>query len=204
MPQDFKTRPSYNGTDLPLSSEVAPASHVGSRDGHPLATGGATPADGFMAGADKEKLDGLSGQATGAFSAYKNTAQLDIPNATWVKTTFDAEEYDTSGWYDVVNSRYVPQRAGRYRLSATVTITPASDGGAFLAAIYKNGVGYKYLVKNHTSRVDSVIAGGSVQVDANGTTDYFEVYVLHLFGTNTPDMNPSNEFQIFQGEYIGT
>jgi hypothetical protein len=72
---DFKTRPSHNGTNLPLPSEVAPASHVNSRDGHPLST---TTADGLMAGADKAKLNGLNASdyvpvSTPTFSGDLNT-----------------------------------------------------------------------------------------------------------------------------------
>jgi hypothetical protein len=44
-----------------LDAEKAPLTHVGSRDGHPVAT---TTLDGFLTGADKTKLNGIETAAT--------------------------------------------------------------------------------------------------------------------------------------------
>lgn len=179
----------------------AAIAHVGSRDGHPLAT---TTQDGFESAADKAKLEGLSAQAIGAFSAYKSVDQPDILNVTYTKVTFDTEEWDVSGYYDSAASRYTPTKAGLYRFNACVTISPSVDQKLFSALLYKNGALHKYVVQLHTSGTNALIASGMVDAEANGSSDYFEVYVRHNFGVDTSDLLASQSFCFFQGHYLGS
>jgi hypothetical protein len=75
------------------STGFAPASHVNSRDGHPLAT---DTLDGFMAGVDKAKLDAIeSGKAqrlapSPAYTAY----DLTLAASTWTRMSPSAGVYE--------------------------------------------------------------------------------------------------------------
>jgi hypothetical protein len=76
------------------SAGFAPASHVGSRDGHPLAT---TTLDGFMVGADKAKLDGIEAGALNrpeqhAIAPNFTNYTLTLAANTWTRL-FDGVNY---------------------------------------------------------------------------------------------------------------
>lgn len=182
------------------AQQAAAGSHVNSRDGHPLAT---STLDGFIAAADKAKLDALSSQAVGFFSAYKSTDQLDIANNTNVKVTFETEEFDVSGWYDPATSRYTPQKAGYYQFWSCLAIGPCVDQKLFAGKLFKNGAQLKYFLQIHTSGTSTLIASGTAAGYANGTTDYFEIYTAHTFGVATSDLFANSAYAWVQGVYLG-
>jgi hypothetical protein len=148
---------------------------------------------------------GSAGLARGVFHAYRNAAQS-IPAGTGVVTvvTFNAEVFDVSGWHDTTTGRYTPQVAGIYRLSWLVTASGALTADTQWQAIVR---------KNGTAQVNAepsaqrgttfaVASGGTGVVEANGTTDFFEVGVWH---TLAAAQNTSATFQstFFMGEFIG-
>jgi hypothetical protein len=148
------------------------------------------------------------GQAIGAFSAIKSGSQNDIPDQIDTKITFDAEEFDVSGWYDTTTSRYTPLQAGYYNLTAGIRITPAVADKFVIAKIYKNGTSAKRLLQGHTSNATGFQGAGSATVFADGVDDYFEVYFFHNFGVATSDIvdvsTGSGAECYFQGAFIGT
>ena len=64
--------------------------------------------DDANAAAQRATLSAASSQAVGAFSAVPAAAQVDIPDVTSTKILFGTEQFDVSGWYDAVNSKYTP------------------------------------------------------------------------------------------------
>lgn len=146
---------------------------------------------------------GSSGTAKGAFSAYRSTAQS-IGTGAGTVIVFDTEEFDVSGWFDIVTGRYTPQVPGYYRLSANVSsaAVQALDVG-WASVIRKNGASYKNLPNNaQRNSATPVSAGGSVIAVANGTTDFFEVLHTHTAGTPT-NVGGGAALTYFQGELIG-
>jgi hypothetical protein len=116
-----------------------------------------------------------------AFSAHRNgVAQGSVASHTWTKVQLTTEEFDTNNNFDnATNYRFTPSVAGKYLLVGQVTVIDSVNEAAASSAIYKNGV----LAKRGTvSRMSSSAAAnpaGSIVVgvfDANGTTDYFELY----------------------------
>lgn len=81
---------------------------------------------------------------------------------------------NTNTWWDTTNHRYTPQRAGKYLIIAGMQMAPASLR-TVEATIYKNGIvdTYGSVFQSSTALLPTV----SAIVEANGSTDYFELYV---------------------------
>ena len=160
--------------------------------------------DDANAAAQRATLSAASSQAVGAFSAVPAAAQVDIPDVTSTKILFGTEQFDVSGWYDAVNSKYTPLLAGYYMFTAKVVIEPAVANKRVLVALYKNGVGEKNVSDVHTASINPAGGGGSTIAYANGSTDYFEVYFYHNFGVATSDIDTAISSTFFQGHYLGS
>jgi hypothetical protein len=109
-----------------------------------------------------------------AFGAYKSTTQSYSAN-TYTKVTFDTEEFDTNN--NFASNTFTPTVAGYYQLNVN-TYQYASSGvmTSENVAIYKNGSSFKIRSTDISSAQMST--GFSAIIYANGTTDYFDVYVL--------------------------
>lgn len=119
------------------------------------------------------------------FSAYANNTTLQtITSGSQQKVLFQTEEFDTDNCY--TNSRFTPTVAGYYQLNAMVRLDGATGTGESMITIWKNGAAYKrgwnasgvQWASNYWAMAVSSI------VYANGTTDYFEVYVQQTSGGN--------------------
>ena len=125
----------------------------------------------------------VSGNLTNvpAFIAQRTTSQT-LTDNTWTKVAFNNEVYDSDGYYDATtNYRFTPLVAGKYFLSTGLMLSAGSNTQVDQSsiAIYKNGSYHKYLGQDNrasSTRQDAKML--SCLVEANGTTDYFEVYVL--------------------------
>ena len=104
-----------------------------------------------------------------AFYAYLNGSQTVSAGAA-TKVTLDTELFDTNN--NFASSRFTPTVAGYYQLNAAVFL--ASSAQEILAYIYKNGSNYSGGLDITTGSYNSNV---STIAYANGTTDYFEVYV---------------------------
>lgn len=118
-----------------------------------------------------------------SFSVHKNgTNQTAIVDETFTKVTWSTEEFDTNN--NFASDKFTPSVAGKYQLSACCQWLNGLSGMDAIVSIYKNGVQYKQ-ARDVLGGSSGAIAGPtiSIVVDANGTTDYFEVYV---FQNNEP------------------
>lgn len=119
----------------------------------------------------------VASTAAPAFSAYQSSAQGAISAATDTKVLFQTEEFDTNN--NFASSTFTPTVAGYYQLNFCVRV----DGSPtrIILNLFKNGSLYKG-GEDSTSPVRNV---GSSLVYANGSTDYYEVYVYASGGTPT-------------------
>lgn len=96
------------------------------------------------------------------------------------KVLFATEEWDDAGWFTPATSRFLPDVDGVFRIRARVGLKDNIDSGDVLyLAVYKNGVEYRaldYRVQGGATALASV--GGATLVEANGTSDYFEIWAL--------------------------
>ena len=121
-----------------------------------------------------------SGVNTPAFKAYLSIAQS-ISNNSNTKVTFQTELYDTNSCYDnSTNYRFTPTTAGKYFFTTKVRFETGSASNNAQLRIVKNGNSSDATPPNavYTNAYNlpyayMVVSGA---FEANGTTDYFEVF----------------------------
>lgn len=118
-----------------------------------------------------------------AFSAYANVA-TSIPSGVQTKVAFGVEHFDTDNCFD--NSRFTPTIPGYYQFNSSVRVESTSGTGEIMIVLYKNGSEYKRGWNNSGVQIGTAFWSVSVSAlaNANGTTDYFEIYVQQTDGTS--------------------
>jgi len=117
-----------------------------------------------------------------SFSVHKNAVNQSITSAVLTKVTWSTELFDTNANFDsTTNNRFTPTIAGKYLISATLNFTAAGNGG-YEALLYKNGVVLHIGRTNEAGGSNDINATVTAVVDANGSTDYFEIYTYHNGG----------------------
>ncbi len=120
---------------------------------------------------------GVGGTMTPAFYAYLNSTQSGIGDDTAAKITIDTEVLDTDNCF--ASNKFTPTTAGKYFLYACINLDSGnySQLRACEVYIYKNGSSILHstnnLVENMGRKLSPYV---SVVVDANGSSDYFELY----------------------------
>lgn len=117
-----------------------------------------------------------------SFSAHNNAVSQNMDTGT-DKILFDTELWDTNS--NFASSRFTPTVAGKYQLSAAVLMTGNSLSARI--AIYKNGAEFKS-VRYGAVNSPFFIA---TTVDANGSTDYFEIYMVGVTTNSDTDGAPA-------------
>lgn len=136
-----------------------------------------------------------------AFSVHKNGTSQSIPNQVWTKLTWSTEEWDNNN--NFASDKFTPTVAGKYHLMAAAQIIDLPQYSSLLITVYKNGIAYKIGMKIPVASTDSVTALLAVDVDANGSSDYFEIY---LYQSHTGALNCSGAASLtyFQGHFVPT
>jgi len=115
-----------------------------------------------------------------AFSVHRSTTQTFSTN-TWTKVLFNAEEFDTNSNFDSsTNYRFTPTVAGYYQLISNISLeTSGTNIWNLYLQIYKNGAGVGKYININVASGNFATFGGTISglTYANGTTDYFEIYV---------------------------
>lgn len=148
---------------------------------------------------------GSSGLAKGVVAAYLNANQTGVVTSTFTKVAFNAEDFDVSGWFDTAAARYTPQVAGYYRITAKVRflINPTTNTSCRLH-LYKNGAAIADLADQQMVVADEDRFGSKI-VQANGSTDFFEIFAWHNAGANKSlyGDNLASRVSYFEAEMIG-
>jgi hypothetical protein len=129
-----------------------------------------------------------------AFSAYANASGQTITSGSQQKVLFQTEEFDTNNNY--ASSRFTPTVEGYYQLNAEVRLDGASGTGEMMIILYKNGSEYKRGTNQQGTQIATNFWAMQVSslVYANGTSDYFEIYIQQGSGgsvTVTAVNNPA-------------
>jgi hypothetical protein len=124
-----------------------------------------------------------------AFSAYANATQS-ITSATFTKVTFGTEDFDTNS--NFASSTFTPTVSGYYQLNTSCMFTSSLVLQRRIISVYKNGSAYARLIDSSISTPggENDIVSGSIIAYANGSTDYFEIYV-YVAGTGTLTLSTS-------------
>lgn len=127
------------------------------------------------------------------FSAYTSTNST-LTNNAYTKVNFQTEEYDTNN--NFASSRFTPTVAGYYILSSTIAFTGPVITESVIV-LYKNGSAFKF--GSDIIPTTMYITQGTWQVYANGSTDYFEIYV---YQNSARDVNSGQSQSFFTGSMI--
>ncbi len=119
---------------------------------------------------------------TPAFAATLASQISGVTTNTWTKLPLASEIYDTNNCFDnVTNYRFTPNVAGKYWLSASfVAFSSDNNLQNVRIKIYKNGAVYvgRYHLVVYPNSQDVRHFSPTIDIidEANGTTDYYEVY----------------------------
>ena len=132
-----------------------------------------------------------------AFRAYIAGSQT-ITSGSQQKVTFGTETFDTNN--NFASSTFTPTVEGYYQLNATVRIAGSSGTGEIMLTIWKNGGEYARGTNEQGTEQGNNFY--SMQVSdlayANGTTDYFEIYIQQTSGGNR-DTTAGQNISYFSG-----
>ena len=150
-----------------------------------------------------------NGSCTGhMYPAFKatGTTQTNIATNTATKLQFDTEVFDTDNCYDATtNYRFTPTVAGKYLITATIQINDDSDTDVIYqiqGSINKNGTAVETTLLRLSAdnstffNVIQLFNVTSLQ-EANGSTDYFEVYAKFQGSSSVVDFQGMS-FQAFR------
>ena len=107
-----------------------------------------------------------------AFSAYASSNQT-LTSGANTKILFDTEDFDTNN--NFASSRFTPTVAGYYQLNSNVRTNNTNQEAGI--CIFKNGNSFRNgsnVYPNTGSQYGTIV---SALVYANGSTDYFEIFV---------------------------
>ena len=141
-----------------------------------------------------------------AFSAYSNAAQT-VSNNTLTKVVLQVEDFDTNSNFDsTTNYRFTPTVAGYYQVNGILRLSGTITTVQTLLYLYKNGSSYASFINTNPSTALSsngyTIAGGSILVYMNGSTDYLEIYGYYFGGTSTFSGTSSADTSRFSGALV--
>ena len=135
-----------------------------------------------------------------AFRAYIDSGQS-ITSGSQQKVTFGSETFDTNDNFS--SSRFTPNVEGYYQLNATVRISGTSGTGEVMITIWKNGAEYARGINESGTEQGS--GWYSMQVSdiayANGSGDYFEIYIQQTSGGNR-DTTSGQNISYFSGAMV--
>jgi hypothetical protein len=134
-----------------------------------------------------------------AFHVTKGgTDQTGIVHNTLTKVTWSTEVYDTAG--NFASNAFTPTVAGKYFLSASLHFKAGVDQTGYGIRLYKNGA-YVEVQTVQCSGTGYVGLQISALVEANGSSDYFEIYVEQNSGSNQ-SIDGVVQLTSFRGFYV--
>lgn len=109
---------------------------------------------------------------------------------------WDVETLDTHGWHSTSSntSRITPNVAGWFELTAVLTWANSSATGRRATAFRKNGAGTVYPSIILGTTVGNTATYGGIELDANGTTDYFECFAYQNSGGGLNIDDPTSTY----------
>ena len=133
---------------------------------------------------------GFGGVNTPAFFSYKSSgSNQTIANDTFVKVEFDTESFDTDN--NFASSKFTPTTAGKYFIFANIACDASSSNFEYgFIGVYKNG-SRLYVTNNQQTNnlANHINIPITIIDDANGSTDYYEIYARIADSSGSPVIN---------------
>jgi len=124
-----------------------------------------------------------------AFHATNNGSVQSISNNTFTKLTLPAELFDTNSNFDsTTNYRFTPTVEGYYQFNSAIFFNNSATSGQVQIHVYKNGSSASFS-GNAWNSIGHAWLSLSTLLYANGSTDYFEIYVYQNGGSTQNTTN---------------
>lgn len=132
------------------------------------------------------------------FKTY-NSASQSLSNATWTKVNFDTVQLDTRGWFDTVNMRFNPKRAGKYLIVTNFRLYGVGVTCQVWALGLNGGIVNNLNVTDGSGLAAYDARQISLMWDFNGDTDYVEAWCY----VNAASGQGVEASGYFMGYYLG-
>jgi hypothetical protein len=183
-----------------LTANTFVTNEISSADSSAIQINDGVNVSGAMSVSGSYQVNGKQAVNGPAFRAYIATGQT-ITSGSQQKVTFGSETFDTNG--NFASSTFTPNVEGYYQLNATVRISGSSGTGEVMITIWKNGSEYSRGTNEQGTEQGNNFY--SMQVSdiayANGTTDYFEIYIQQTSG-GSRDTTAGSNISYFSGSMI--
>ena len=142
---------------------------------------------------------GFGGDNKPFFKVALSATQNNVGTGT-VKVNFNHRLIDPDSVFDISNYRFLPTTAGKYFFNVSTRLYSSNSDAAMSLRLYKNGSEVDRMSEQlHSGQTYSILVGSSIQ-EANGSSDYFEVYTSISQSTADITGDPGNyKFTYFQG-----
>ena len=130
---------------------------------------------------------------TPAFEAYLSSNQS-VSSDVWTKVQINTEVFDSNNNFDnSTNYRFTPTVSGKYHIFGAVALDAgASNLAEGYIAIRKNGSAFYETIFIPSSNANQFSPSIVTTVEANGTTDYFELWGRCTDSSGNPVFNSAN------------
>lgn len=179
------------GDDARLSDARTPTSHTHTMSNVTDAGNSATRNVGTTAGT---VAAGDDSRIIHPYFVATMSANQNIGNAAFVKVAFDTIVFDSHGWYDVVNYRYTPLKAGKYVYWFSNRLTAVSPT-VFQWSLHFNA-NIVAVATSHTNPPTYQAMNVCRILNHNGTTDFTEAFAwISASSGNTIEAGAWSYFQ---------
>ena len=113
-----------------------------------------------------------------AFHASKTSGSQPIPQDVPTKVDFWNLEFDTTNWdFDLTNDRFIPSVAWKYQMNICIRLDDIQNMIWHLFIKKNSDTWFKGLLRVDNSWFRQSVCWSTI-LEANGTTDYFEIMVM--------------------------
>ncbi len=142
-----------------------------------------------------------SGGGAPRFRAERTAVQNNITGVD--KVEYNIALFDNNGDYDeVTNFRFTPTVPGVYQIAARMGWSSLTSGDLISIWVYKNGSNEEFSSLNVESTSGEEEMAVSALLEANGTTDYFEIFASNT-GRDTSDVRAGGSVNLFGASWHG-
>jgi len=128
-----------------------------------------------------------------------NDSNQSIANTTMQKVTFNVEVFDTNN--NFASSTFTPTLAGKYFLYSSIQMDINTGTGQIQVRVHKNGSMVARSRQAHFYGNNQQTYCVSAIVEANGSSDYFEIYTYQDSGSSRT-LTSEDESNYFMGYRI--
>lgn len=129
------------------------------------------------------------------------TANQALAAGTPAKAVFGAVRYDTHGWWDATNNRYLPKRSGYYHLAWSLAFEQAaSANSSCFSVLYIDGSADAAGNVINPTTTAQIAAGNSSVIYFDGLVRYVEIWALCSAATNVLG---NGQYSYFTAHYLG-